>query len=141
MVDMVFMTNFMCCSYLTGLIWTVQKVHYPTFYFIHSNNFKKFTKFHQKEISKIVAPIMILELLTSFYLFIELKSWTYFILLTLVILIWCSTFLLSVRLHKHLSTNGFDKSAIDQLNLTNWPRTVLWTIKMIYMFFLLWQTH
>ena len=55
------------CLLLTGLIWTVQLVHYPSFQFIEKDSFVEFEKFHQRKISILVIPLMILEVLLSFY--------------------------------------------------------------------------
>ncbi len=46
----------------------------------------------------------------------------------LVLLIWISTFLLSVPNHAKLA-KGKDDTHINRLINTNWIRTVLWTVK------------
>ena len=48
---------------MTGLIWTIQLVHYPTFDHVADDHFADFAKFHASRISLIVLPAMIVELL------------------------------------------------------------------------------
>ena len=48
----------------------------------------------------------------------------------LVICIWLSTFLLSVPCHQRLN-RGKNLKVINLLIMTNWPRTILWSLKAI----------
>ena len=47
---------------------------------------------------------------------------------TLMIVIWVATIALSVPCHEKLSL-GFDASAHRRLVLTNWIRTIAWTLR------------
>lgn len=117
-----------CCFFLTGLIWTIQLVHYPSFKYADQDNFTDYMTFHQMRISIIVIPIMLLELtLGTILLFLIPQGWTW-INFVLLIGIWLSTFFLSVPKHNQLS-QSFSPSTISQLVITNWPRTVLWTLR------------
>lgn len=119
------------CLLLTGLIWTVQLVHYPSFQFIEKDSFVEFEKFHQRKISILVIPLMILEVLLSFYnLFNSKLGLIYQISFTALVLIWLSTFTLSVPLHNRLS-KAYDPKAISNLINSNWPRTILWTTRSL----------
>ena len=118
---------------LTGLIWTIQVVHYPSFNFIDPLKFRSFNEFHQRRISYVVMPLMLLELgLVS--LLTALSAPGAGVRLCLTLLIWLSTFFLSVPLHQRLLL-GPDPQVIRRLILTNWPRTVLWSMKCLIAFY------
>lgn len=114
---------------MTGLIWFVQLVHYPSFRFLNEENFAKFHKHHSVRTGIIVMPVMSIELATSGVLvwtegWLTLNAFGFY----LVVLIWLSTFLLSVPKHNALKHGKVD-SLIDGLVNTNWFRTILWSIK------------
>ena len=46
---------------LTGLIWTVQLVHYPAFRYIAEKRFTEFGAIHQRRIRLVVGPLMRIE--------------------------------------------------------------------------------
>ena len=74
---------------------------------------------------------MILEVLLSFYnLFNSKLGLIYQISFTAMVLIWLSTFTLSVPLHNRLS-KAYDSKAISNLINSNWPRTILWTTRSL----------
>jgi len=127
----IFYVQFCCSLLLTGLIWIIQLVHYPSFHFIEHSKFIEFEIFHSKKITWIVAPLMLIELITAVDLFSKNLNNHYFTINLLAILgIWISTFTFSVPLHNKLQ-NGFSSEAIDKLIITNWPRTILWSVKSI----------
>jgi hypothetical protein len=116
---------------MTGLIWIIQLIHYPSFLYIDKEKSSKFTILHQIRISYIVAPMMLIEFFTAGYLVYvsEPVSFMTFNLLG-VIAIWLSTFLLSVPLHLKISEK-FDSELVKRLIHTNWPRTILWTARSL----------
>ncbi len=130
-----------CCLLLTGLIWTIQLVHYPSFKFIKPSAFKKFTNFHGARVSMVVMPLMCFELFTAFLIthqnINKNLSAAFIINLIGVLLTWGSTFLLSVPIHKELNENGYNLEKIKLLVLTNWPRTTLWTARSGFLIWLL----
>ena len=120
---------------LLGLIWTIQLVHYPSFRFVEENSFTSFEQFHTKSIAIIVMPLMLVELtLVTILPFIFGFEDRYLISFLIVVLIWMSTFFLSVPCHERLS-RGKDLVTIERLVLTNWPRTVLWSLKAVLLCF------
>ena len=130
-----------CCFSLTGLIWVIQLVHYPSFAFVEPSQFGAFTKLHGTRISLIVMPLMCIELLTSFLLFygqFEVPQFSKLFVINFVgvLLIWLSTFCLSVPIHSKLDS-GFDLNLIKMLISTNWPRTVLWSLRSILILWVL----
>lgn len=122
---------------LFGLIWVVQLVHYPTFEFVDSQNFLAFHQHHTSAITLIVMPLMLAEVGLGIYLTKQHPS-IYLGPLILVGLIWLNTFLIQVPIHNALG-NGKDSFLIQKLVHTNWIRTILWTIKGIWVGYLVWS--
>lgn len=136
-LETIFLINTFCTFFMTGLIWYVQLVHYPSFRFLNEENFTKFHKHHSVKTGVIVMPVMSIELATSGAL-AWIDGWTTLNALGfhLVILIWMSTAFLSVPKHNALKHGKVD-SLIDGLINTNWFRTVLWSIKSGVSFWIL----
>lgn len=117
---------------LVGLIWTIQLVHYPAFRYISEPQFADFEAFHQRQVSFVVVPLMLVELATS----VALVGWrpaglplSFAIAgVFLTFAIWVCTFTLQVPLHNRLS-QGYDRAAIEALVNSNWIRTVLWSLR------------
>ena len=130
-MDLLFFLNVISAFLLTGVIWTIQIVHYPSFHYIDKISFTNFHHFHERRISIIVMPLMLIELTTSTALYINNMSSIVFALnLLIVVLIWCSTFFVQVPIHSILSEKK-DKKLIEKLVNTNWIRTFLWSMRML----------
>lgn len=115
---------------MTGLIWVIQILHYPAFYYVGQNQFAEFHSLHTKKIAFIVLPVMLLELVTA--LFLAVQNFSSILLwsnLFCLLLIWLSTFLVSVPLHHSLSI-AMNVQAITRLIKTNWTRTFLWSLRL-----------
>ncbi len=133
--NIMFKLQLFCCFYLTGLIWTIQAVHYPAYHFIDVEKFSAYQDYHTKWITPIVAPFMILELLTASLLLMSGKNQTFWIInLVGVLLIWAATFGLSVPAHNTLM-KSYDFKAAQFLILTNWFRTFLWSLRSFGLFY------
>ena len=124
--------NFAAAAYLTGLIWTVQLVHYPSFGLVPKAAWAAFHAAHTRRMSYVVLAPMVLELGLAIGL-----AWAGRRLLPgsagwwslgLVGLAWAVTFFISVPFHNRLA-QGFDYIAIDGLTRTNWLRTLAWTAR------------
>jgi len=127
--ELIFLVNTFSSFFMTGLIWIVQLVHYPSFHFVGNTNFEAFQKHHVNSIDKIVIPVMVAEITSSFGLawidgWFSLNAVGFYV----VILIWAATGLFSVPAHSKLES-GKDEAAITKLVSTNWIRTLLWTTK------------
>lgn len=121
---------------MTGLIWLIQLVHYPTFKYVDKNNFTDFSDFHTKQITKIVLPAMLLEIATSAVLIYLNFNILFVINFILNSIIFITTFFLSVPKHEKLKIEK-NKFIINSLILTNWPRTLIWSLRsliLIYIF-------
>ena len=130
-MDLLFFLNVISAFLLTGVIWTIQIVHYPSFHYIDKLSFTNFHHFHERRISIIVMPLMLIELTTSTALYINNMSSIVFALnLLIVVMIWCSTFFVQVPIHSILSQKK-DKKLIEKLVNTNWIRTFLWSMRML----------
>lgn len=132
--------QFGLCVFMCGLIWLVQIVHYPSFKYISSTEFKDFQKFHMRSISYIVMPIMISELVIAVSLLLKNPSKLLWVNFGLLLLTWIFTFILSVPVHKELN-DGKSIHLIKTLILTNWPRTILWSIRSILVSWILYQRN
>ncbi len=116
---------------LVGLIWTVQLVHYPLFAQVGVESFKEYHKRHTNQITWIVAPLMLSELLTAAWLAFAARQDAWF-MASLVPLAfnWLSTWRVQVPLHDKLAT-GFEVRVHQRLVSSNWWRTVAWSLRGI----------
>ncbi|MCR9288410.1 MAG: hypothetical protein NXI23_13615 [Bacteroidetes bacterium] len=132
---MTLLTTYTAISWmLLGLIWVIQLVHYPAFQWIEEGRFFEFHKHHTRSISIIVAPLMVLELGLAFWLaYSECFQLLHTLPLTIVLLIWASTFFVQIPIHHKLS-KGKNTDLIRRLVQTNWFRTILWTVKSFWLF-------
>jgi len=123
------------CAMLTGLIWVVQVVHYRAFRYVSEDKFQSFHRFHTKNMTYVVLPLMLIELSTGTALVVLMPDSSFHWLnLIGLLLIWVSTFFISVPLHNLLATER-NLRVIERLILTNWVRTVLWSVRLGLLFY------
>ena len=128
-LDVTFLFHFYCTVFMAGLIWTIQIVHYPSFGFVKEDRYREFQHFHMSRITYIVGPLMIIEVLTgALVLYKNYTNIPYVISVVLLALIWLNTAFLNVPIHNKLLSKG-DEGLFKQLVLSNWPRTILWSIR------------
>ena len=117
---------------LFGLIWTIQLSHYPSFRYIAEKDFSAFHQHHTSSIVLIVIPLMLLELgLVGWQAYQSSWNWIWVIPLLLVVGIWAITFFVQVPLHGNLEA-GKNIQLIEKLVKTNWWRTILWSVKAVW---------
>ncbi len=140
MTRLVLLANVASTLMLVGLIWFVQVVHYPQFARVGSEHFAQYQSDHVRLTTWVVALPMLVEAVTSVALALkppskdlELACW---VGLSMVILIWVATALFQVPSHNVLVT-GFDSKAHRSLVLSNWIRTVAWSMRGVIMLFLM----
>lgn len=123
-------TQLILCFYMTGVIWLIQLVHYPSFARINAGEFRAFHSTHTRYLGYLVGPAMVGELISAAVL---AAGWRPFWVANflLVLALWAATFFLSVPLHNVLA-EGRDPRVIDRLVRTNWPRTLIWTCRAIF---------
>ena len=117
---------------LVGLIWTVQVVHYPLFAGVGADGFAAYERSHAARITVVVAPLMLAEAAVCAWLAVSppagVPAWWCYAGAGLTAAVWLSTYALSVPLHGKLA-GGWDAAAHAKLVATNWPRTILWTLR------------
>ena len=138
MLQLCVLLQIFCTFALTGLIWTIQWVHYPSFRFIRPEDFQKFHTFHSASISTVVAPLMVIELTTAALYCAFMPSTLNYVNFALVVAVWKVTAFVSVPLHHKLS-KSYDVKVIEKLVKTNWIRTLLWTIKSLIWIYVLYH--
>ena len=118
---------------LFGLIWTIQLVHYPMFKLIEAPHWPRFHRFHSRNITLIVFPLMLTELITSLQLFISEDSFTNILALGCSAATWLLTFLVFIPLHNKVAVRP-DPNIFTRLFVFNWVRTGIWTIASVNVF-------
>lgn len=123
-------------SYLVGLIWTIQRVHYPSFSFIEETSYKTFQNFHMKQITFVVGPIMLAEMVISVKNLINSNfGLIEAINFSLLSIIWISTILWTVPLHNQLLERK-DKRIIKKLVKSNLLRSIIWSLRLSILIYL-----
>lgn len=112
---------------LVVLIWLVQLIIYPNFQYLSESNLVQWHQTYAPRITIIVAPLMILQLITVIYLlfldFTILNS----IVTLLIMLNWLITFIYFVPLHVKIDRDSIDKGSLKSLVHVNWYRTIIWS--------------
>lgn len=128
----ILLANVVATLFVLGLIWMVQVVHYPLFDDVGQENYLSYQQRHQTNITYIVGPVMLIELLTAIAL-----AWhpidgvskpLVYVGIALVVLVWLSTAFIQVPCHEKL-VKGFDPAAYNWLVNSNWIRTIAWTAR------------
>lgn len=117
---------------MVGVSLITHFVTYPSFRLIKSSLFSEFHKSYTNKMLFIVAPVMILELISSLFLVIfdVSDNNTEIGLLISLLLIWFLTFFIIVPIHNKLTVN-YNKDLNQKLIKYNGLRTILWIIKLI----------
>ena len=128
------LTQIISTSIMTGVIWVIQLVHYPSFRFIDSTRFVDFQRFHQRSITWIVLPTMMVELCSGILILVTQNLSPLSISnISSITLIWLATYFFSVPCHSALEKE-FNGKVVEKLIQTNWIRTVLWTLRTFMLF-------
>lgn len=123
---------FSCC-FMTGLIWFVQIVHYPLMLRVR-DGFEAYERAHMNRTTFVVLPAMFAELITGALLWRTPLAETHRAALiaasALLALIWASTFAIQSPTHAKLA-GGWDEKNIQFLVVSNWFRTIAWTVRAV----------
>ena len=126
----ILLTNVVATLFLVGLIWLIQVVHYPLFDDVGEQNYVTYQQRHQSNITYIVGPVMLIEIITAVMLAIYpvkgVGNTLVYVGIALVVVIWLSTAFIQVPCHSKL-VKGFDPAAYKWLVQSNWIRTIAWT--------------
>jgi hypothetical protein len=128
---------------MTGIIWFVQLVQYPSFGRVDPASFPAFHAHHSSAISIIVGPLMIAEAVSAVaFLWAPLRVQTpaqIWLGIGLLAIIWASTVLLQVPAHSRLG-EGFDEATWRMLVNSNWLRTLAWSARAALVSYWLYET-
>lgn len=132
--DTLLLVHLLLTSFLCGLIWVVQVVHYPLFDRVERSQWAEFSAAHRRRIGVVVVPTMVGEAVTAVLLWVvagsPLPAWLAALNLAALAAIWLSTALLQVPAHRLLERR-FDAQAHRRLVLGNGLRTGLWTARLV----------
>jgi len=132
-MDSTTLTHTLAVFALFGLIWTIQLVHYPMFALIESVHWPRFHRYHSRNITFIVFPLMLIELLTALQLFLDNPSPIHSIYLGAALCSWLLTIVIFIPLHNRVA-NRPEPNLLARLKHLNWLRTVLWSLTAISIF-------
>lgn len=125
---------------LTGLIWTIQVVHYPLMAHVGETARLTYQAIHQRTITPLVAPLMLAELMACLLLFASpppaMPAWAAWTQGLLVGVVWLSTMFIQVPLHGRLSAG---EPVVAALVASNWIRTLAWTTRSSLLVLMLWR--
>lgn len=128
-------------GFLSGLIWTIQVVHYPLMARVGTEQFARYERLHSAAITPLVGPAMLAEVALAGLLLLQrppaVPAWMLWAGAGLVALIWAVTFFVSVPCHAVLA-QGFDAAAHERLVATNWLRTAGWTARAAIAAWMVW---
>ncbi len=159
-MSLILFSNIIVTSFLVGLIWFVQIVHYPIFKEVGKQNFHQFHLAHTTLTGKVVILPMLLELGLSFWLVWEgyeincvlttnqvsenmvMRMGNFylysFIALFFTILLWILTAWIFVPLHGKLGdeNKGYDLEIMKKLVSRNWFRTFFWSLQLLFLIYM-----
>ena len=128
---------------MVGVILFVQVVHYPLFSRVGREEFVVYEQEHQRLTTFLVAPLMMVELVTALALLwyrpAGVDLWMVMLGIALLAVIWMSTWLVQVPQHAALAT-GFQREVQRLLVVGNWWRTVAWSFRGVLVFAMMWQS-
>lgn len=131
MIESILWIQFLASYWMMVVILFVQITHYPLFRFVAEPDRKTYCLNHQRSITFMVVPSMLIELFSLCYIiFLNPKDMFWIGMLVLLGLIWLSTFFIQVPYHNALLKQPTDH-VIKKLVQSNWIRTVLWSIKTL----------
>ena len=132
MPNLVLLAQIATTCMLTGLIWTIQVVHYPLFASVGADRFVAYEASHARLITLVVGPLMLAEAATAMLLLAirpaSIPMWIPVAGAALLAAIWLTTAFVSVPCHARLA-DGFDAEAHRRLVDTNWIRTIAWSAR------------
>ena len=137
-IDTLYFIQIVCNSYLVSLVFMTQFITYPTFLHIDKDKFSEYHRKYVNNISFIVAPVMLIELLTLLLIAYFSKDFLIIKSLILLLVIWLTTFFIMIPSHNRIS-KSFNKKEINRLINYNWIRTILWSFKLLVIIFLYYE--
>jgi hypothetical protein len=130
----IWLLQFGSCAAMTGAIWLVQLLIYPSFALVPVERFQSFQKHHTRQITWVVAPLMLVELVSGATLLYFEPNWVVELGFAGIIVLWLWTFFVSVPIHEDLEKRGYDLVVIKKLVWSNWPRTLIWSMRLMLLY-------
>lgn len=126
--------NVVSTAVMVGVIWIVQRVHYPLLAAIDLDRARQVARDHQRRIAPVVGLPMAAEGTSSLYLVFDrpagVELWMTLIGAALLGVVLLCTVVLSVPLHTEMAeAPRVDTGA--RLVRTNWPRTIGWSARLL----------
>ena len=135
MESIVWLFAIVSSALMFGLVCCVQALNYPLFLKVPRESFGEYHSLHLRNAGLLIAPAMMIELLSAGALFFIETSWIFQLVnLGGLSIVWISTFFVQVPLHKRLE-QAWEKEAATKLIKTNWIRTLAWSFRFIFMIF------
>ena len=132
MGEIALLANTTATLIMVGLIWFVQRVHYPLLAKFNVGQQREVGNEHQRRTSQVVALPMLIEGVSTLVLLVDrpeqvtlVLPWLGAFLLAISL---GSTIFLSVPLHQKMVDQPSAEIGV-KLVATNWPRTMSWTIR------------
>jgi hypothetical protein len=116
--------NLALAGYMAGVIWVVQRVHYPLF--AHYGAFAPAMLEHQRRITPVVGPPMGAQVVVAALLLADAATGLAWANAALVAVAFGSTGLYFGPLHGRLTPEG-----VRRLVAANWLRTAAWTAQLV----------
>ena len=120
--------------YMTGIIWFVQRVHYPLMDGVGADGFVAYERRHMQATMPVVAAGMLVEAVTAIMLPFTLDGglgrWDVWLNLALLAVIWVTTAALSMPAHRRLGA-GFNAATHRRLIASNLIRTAVWSVRAV----------
>lgn len=113
---------------LLVLIWIVQRIIYPSFLHYSTDNLMVWHRKYTLRIGFVVIPLMVGQLGLSIVQVISARSLYPIGSLVVISMVWLSTFLQFVPIHRNISKGMVSEAMLSSLVTKNWIRTVLWTV-------------
>lgn len=131
--------NLILSATLFGVIWMIQLVVYPGFRWLAEDNWNKYHNEYTGFVMWIVMPLMLVEFGLNGWLVLRSGiNGDWFLPFMMVLTVWLSTFFIQIPQHNQL-TQGKDDAVIQKLIRGNWIRTLVWSFKLIYISFLVYE--
>ena len=110
------------------VLWLVQLIIYPSFLRVESSELLAWHKAYTFRVSFLILPLMFGQLLLAILSVIEGPDILDWIAFASVLVCWILTFFVSVPLHRKIEQNDTTWETREKLIMTNWPRTILWSV-------------
>lgn len=134
MNDVALVANLVSTAVMVGVIWFVQVVHYPLLAQFGESQSVDVAHVHQRRTGYVVGAPMAVEGVSTLALLASRPDNVSFVLpwigAVLLAVSLGSTVLLSVPLHSRMA-QSFSPEIGRRLVVTNWPRTVAWSLRLV----------